>query len=387
MKGQVRAAVAVVTLLCGLAVAPPAPAATRPSSAATPVDWSVQMVRSTMERFTPKTIGGWSYPVGLYLLGQYKVYERTGDPSYLAFIKSWADRFVDSKGNISQSFNSLDSMLAGRVLLIMYHETGQSKYRTAATKIRKRLDTYPRTSDGGFWHATSDSRAWQLWSDGTFMVLPFLAEYGKIVGDSTYAWDEATRQLVIYAGHLQQSNGLMKHAYDEKHAQSWADPATGLAPEYWCRAIGWFGMATEQVLDAIPAGQPRRAALVTILKNLVRGEAAYQDPRTGRWFQVVDKGSRSDNWTETSCSSMFTYTIDVAVARGYVDASYQANADRGYQGVLDELSTGADGRTDLANISVGTNVGSYSYYVGRTRATNDFHGLGAFLLMNEQYGR
>lgn len=398
MKRQLRAVAAAGALLCTLVVAapahavPPAPRyedgsyTDRTITTAAPVDWSVEVVRSTMERFTPSTIGGWSYPVGLYLLGQYEVYQRTGDPAYLAYIKHWVDRFVDSKGKIDQSFNSLDSMLAGRLLLVMYRETGQAKYRTAATKIRKRLDTYPRTSDGGFWHATADSRAWQLWSDGTFMLLPFLAEYGETVGDSTYAWDEATRQLVVYAGHLQQPNGLLKHAYDEKRAQSWADPATGLAPEYWCRAIGWFGMATEQVLDAIPADHPRRAALVGILANLVRGEAAYQDPATGRWFQVVDKGGRSDNWTETSCSSMFTYTIDVAVDRGYVSAGYRANADRGYRGVLDELSVGADGRTDLANISVGTNVGSYSYYVGRTRATNDFHGLGAFLLMNEQHG-
>jgi unsaturated rhamnogalacturonyl hydrolase len=30
---------------------------------------------------------------------------------------------------------------------------------------------------------------------------------------------------------------------------------------------------------------------------------------TGRWFEVVDKGSRSDNWTETSCSSMCAFLI------------------------------------------------------------------------------
>jgi unsaturated rhamnogalacturonyl hydrolase len=29
-------------------------------------------------------------------------------------------------------------------------------------------------------------------------------------------------------------------------------------------------------------------------------------------------------------------------------------------------------------------VGDYAYYVARTQATNDFHGLGAFLIMNEQ---
>src|SRR5581483_1659912 len=114
-------------------------------------DWSVEMVRSTMERFTPTTIGGWSYPVGLYLLGQYSVYKRTGNAAYFTYVKKWVDRFVSSDGSIGQSFNNLDSMLAGRLLLVMYAETGQAKYKTAATKIRNRFNTYPRTSDGGFW--------------------------------------------------------------------------------------------------------------------------------------------------------------------------------------------------------------------------------------------
>lgn len=33
---------------------------------------------------------------------------------------------------------------------------------------------------------------------------------------------------------------------------------------------------------------------------------------------------------------------------------------------------------------VGANVGDYAYYAGRARATDDFHGLGAFLIMNER---
>jgi unsaturated rhamnogalacturonyl hydrolase len=350
-------------------------------------DWSVAMVESTMARFTPGTIGGWSYPVGLYLYGQYLVYQRTGDPRYLTYIKSWVDRFVDSSGNISQSFNNLDSMLAGRLLNIMHREFGQSRYEIAADKIRTRLNTYPRTSDGGFWHSTSTSRQHQLWADGVFMLNPFLVEYGREFNDATYANDEATRQLVVYGSHLQQPNGILKHAYDEARAQSWADPVTGLAPEYWCRAIGWYGMATIDILEIIPPTHPRRAQLITILRNLVAGFQRYQDATTGRWFQVVDKGSRSDNWTETSCSSMYTFTTSRAVERGYVDAGYRTMASRGYQGVLAKISLGSDGRTNITDISIGTNVGDYSYYINRTRATNDFHGLGAFLIMNEQLMR
>ena len=90
---------------------------------------------------------------------------------------------------------------------------------------------------------------------------------------------------------------------------------------------------------------------------------------------------------ETSCSSMYAFTLSRAVEQGYIDPHYKAVADRGYQGVLKKISLGSDGRTNLTDISVGTNVGDYAYYVGRERATNDLHGLGAFLIMNEQFVR
>jgi unsaturated rhamnogalacturonyl hydrolase len=367
------------------ATAPPTPLPRTPVGRPVAAqDWSVALIDSTMARYTPSTIGGWSYPVGLYLYGQYLTYKRTHDARYLTYIKSYVDRFVSSDGSISQSFNSLDSMQAGRLLTILHHETGQDRYRKAALKIRNRLNTYPRTSDGGFWHADTSSRAHQLWSDGVYMVNPFLVEYGKEFGDATYANDEAAKQLYVYGNHLQVTNGLLKHAYDESKTASWADPATGLAPEHWCRAVGWYAMAIVNVLDAIPVDHPRRPQLVGILRRLAAGLEKTQDPATGRWFQVIDKGGRGDNWTETSCSSMFTYALSRGAQQDYLDPHYASVAQRGYQGVLARISVGSDGRTNLTDISIGTNVGDYAYYIARDRATNDFHGLGAFLIMNEQ---
>ncbi|MER7684290.1 glycoside hydrolase family 88 protein [Streptomyces sp. NPDC097610] len=390
MRRRLRAALmAGVLTTAGLttvaATAPPTPLPQAPAGRpAAAQDWSVALIDSTMARYTPSTIGGWSYPVGLYLYGQYLTYQRTHDARYLTYIKSYVDRFVSSDGSIGQSFNSLDSMQAGRLLTILHHETGQDRYRKAALKIRNRLNTYPRTSDGGFWHADTSSRAHQLWSDGVYMVNPFLVEYGKEFGDATYANDEAAKQLYVYGNHLQVANGLLKHAYDESRTASWADPATGLAPEHWCRAVGWYAMAIANVLDAIPVNHPRRPQLVGIFRRLAAGLEKYQDPATGRWFQVIDKGARSDNWTETSCSSMFTYALSRGAQQGYLDPHYATVAQRGYQGVLARMSVGSDGRTNLTDISIGTNVGDYAYYIARDRATNDFHGLGAFLIMNEQ---
>ncbi|MER6291133.1 glycoside hydrolase family 88/105 protein [Streptomyces sviceus] len=375
-------ALAAATLVTVPAAAPP-PAGS-PTGPSPDRDWSVAMVESTMARYTPSSIGGWSYPVGLYLYGQYLTYERTHDTRYLTYIKDYVDRFVKSDGSIGQSFNSLDSMQAGRLLVILHHETGQDRYRKAAKKIVDRLATYPRTSDGGFWHADTASRAHQLWADGVYMVNPFLVEYGEEFGDSSYADDEAAQQLAVYGSHLQVANGLLKHAYDESKSAGWADPRTGLAPEHWCRAVGWYSMAIVNVLDGIPQNHPRRAQLLGVFRKLAAGLEKYQDPATGRWFQVIDKGGRGDNWTETSCSSMFTYALSRGAQQGYLDQHFRSVAHRGYQGVLARLSVGSDGRTDLADISIGTNVGDYAYYIARDRATNDFHGLGAFLIMNEQ---
>ncbi|MEU3618435.1 glycoside hydrolase family 88 protein [Streptomyces sp. NPDC006872] len=363
---------------------PPVPQHTAVARSNAATDWSVAMIDSTTARFTPSTIGGWSYPVGLYLYGQYLTYRRTHEPRYLSYIQAYVDRFVRTDGTIDQNFNSLDSMQAGRLLVILHHETGQDRYRIAAKKIRDRLNSYPRTSDGGFWHADTSSRAHQLWSDGVYMVNPFLVEYGKEFGDSAYAHDEAAKQLAVYGRHLQVSNGLLRHAYDESKTVSWADPETGLAPEHWCRAVGWYSMAIVNVLDALPARHPGRHRLVGILRQLAAGLERYQDPATGRWFQVIDQGGRSDNWTETSCSSMFTYALSRGAQQGYIDAHYRSVARRGYEGVLARISLGPDGRTDLTDISIGTNVGDYDFYIARPRQTNDFHGLGAFLIMNEQ---
>lgn len=358
-------------------------------------DWSKLMVESTMKRYpTAQDLGSWGYAKSLYLYGQYLVWKRTGDKRYLQYIKGWVDSHVDESGKVTNterdgkaseiSFNNLDSMLPGNLLLLLYQETREAKYKIAADKIRKRFDTYPRTKEGGFWHATSKNREWQLWADGVFMSMPFLVRYGRLFGDSRYADDEAAKQLLIYASHLNDpKTGLMFHAYDESGASTWADPVTHHSAQFWCRAMGWFGMTLIEVLEIIPKNHPQRSELIAQVRQLVQAYAKYQDEKTGLWYQVVDKGYMPENWLETSSSSMYTYTIAMAVKRGYVDKSYLKVAQKGYQGVLTKISLGADGLTNLTDICEGTNVADLAYYLARKRNANDFHGLGAFLIMNE----
>jgi unsaturated rhamnogalacturonyl hydrolase len=362
----------------------PSTQATKATKNDTISDWSTAMVESTLKRNPDAAqFGTWGYAKALYLMGQYMVWKRTGDPRYLQYIRAWIDAHVDANGNIDRKIDALDYVLPGNLLLVLYEQTREQKYKLAADTIRKRFDSYPRTEDGGLWHATT--REHQLWLDGMYMSMPFLVRYGRMFGDSKTANQEAVNQLLIYANHLRDPNtGLLFHAYDESGQQKWADPKTHRSAEFWCRAMGWYGMAIIDVLEVLPHNQPRRAELISILQGLIGALAKYQDQKTGLWYQIVDKGSVPDNWLETSSSSMYTYIISMAVRRKYADAKYQRVADKGYDGVMSRVTVGPDQLINISGICEGTNVADAAYYFARKQNVDDFHGLGAFLIMNEQ---
>ncbi|MBP2471664.1 unsaturated rhamnogalacturonyl hydrolase [Crossiella equi] len=350
-------------------------------AAAQAPDWSTLVVESTMARFTPTTLGGWTYERGLYLYGQYLVYKRTGQPRYLDYIRSWMDRHVDANGNFASPLNDLDAMRPGYLLPLLHQETGQQKYKTAADKVRNRFNSYPRTSDGGMWHATG--KVGELWADGVYMAQPFIALYANRY-NQTYGYDESTRNMLTYHNRLKAPSGLLFHAYDADGSAGWAPDPHRHSAHHWARAIGWYAMAAVDILAVLPVGHARRAALLDTVRQLAAALQRFQDPASGRWFQVVDRGTTAGNWTETSASAMFTFFLSRGVESGYLDSAYRAVAQRGYQGVLERVSLGSDGRTNLRDICVGTGPGDLNYYFNRPRSTNDLHGLGAFLIMNER---
>jgi len=65
-------------------------------------------------------------------------------------------------------------MLPGNLLLILYKETKQEKYKLAAESIRRVFDYLPRTKTELSGMPTRRAVQWQLWADGVFMSLPFL---------------------------------------------------------------------------------------------------------------------------------------------------------------------------------------------------------------------
>jgi unsaturated rhamnogalacturonyl hydrolase len=335
----------------------------------------------------------WSYEQGVVLKGIEGVWLSTGDGRYFNFIQKSMDNFVNSDGTIrtynSEDYN-LDNINSGKSLLLLYKVTGQDKYRKAAALLREQLKKHPRTADGGFWH--KKIYPYQMWLDGLYMAQPFYAEYAATFHDSA-AFDDIAKQFSLMETHARDpKTGLLYHGWDESKQQRWADPATGHSPNFWDRAMGWYAMALVDTLDYFPQDHPQRAQLLAILNRLAQAVAKYQDPKTGLWYQVLDKGTEKGNYLEASGSSMFVYALAKAVRRGYLPATYLTVAKRGYKGLIsDFIKTEANGQTNLdGTVSVAGlggspyRDGSYQYYLSEKVVRNDPKGIGAFLMASNE---
>ena len=369
--------------------------------------WSVSMAASDMARQPGGYKVGasvWDYVIGVELKGLEQLWRFTHDTAYYKYIKTTVDAAVNGSGVISgigySNAKTLDNINEGKAINFLYSVTNDNRYMTAATTLRNRLKTQPRTSESGFWH--KESYPYQMWLDGLYMASPFWAEYGKLFSEST-DYDSVVTQFVLMETHTRDTvTSLLYHGWDEKKVSQWADSITGCSPSFWGRALGWYAVALVDALDYFPSAHSGRARLIAILQRLAVGIKNYQDPTYGTWYQVLDKGSLSDNWREASASCMFVYALAKGVRLGYLDSSYSEVAKKGYGGILTEfITTNSDSAINLIGIcstagldaaAGGPRNGSYNYYVnysGTQPVSNDGKGTGPFIMASvelEQVG-
>jgi unsaturated rhamnogalacturonyl hydrolase len=335
----------------------------------------------------------WNYEQGVLLKGVESVWLDTGEGKYFRYIQHLTDRFINDDGTIrtyKKDDYNIDNVLSGRNLLLLYRVTGQEKYRKAADLLREQLRTHPRTSEGGFWHKKIYPS--QMWLDGLYMGEPFYAEYAATFHEDD-AFDDIAKQFVLMETHSRDSKtGLLYHGWDESKKQRWANQTTGQSPNFWGRAMGWYAMALVDTLDYFPESHPRRSDLISILQRLAVAVEKYQEPKSGLWYQVLDKGRLKGNYLEASASSMFVYALAKGVRRNYLSARYLRVARKGYQGIeknfVERLPAGRVNLKGTVSVSgLGGNPyrdGSYEYYLSEKVVTNDLKGVGAFLLASSE---
>ena len=359
--------------------------------------WSERMALSVLKRnawMLDTTGAGWGYTQGLIYYAFDQLANKTGNNWYHQIVKTYGSQMVSVDGKIKgfkiEEYN-LDNINAGKILFQLYEETGDDKYKMAIDRLRGQLKIQPRTSEGGYWH--KQKYPWQMWLDGAYMASPFLAEYAKRFNEPT-AFDEVTLQFALMEKHLRDaSTGLFYHGWDEKRQQVWADKHTGRSPNFWGRAIGWYAMAIVDALDHFPQNHSGRKELVRILQQLSVALKKYQHHESGLWYQVVDAGNRKGNYLEASASSMFVYALAKAVRMGYIDPSFQAIGEKGYEGILSKLiGFKKGGEIDLLQVCEVAGLsadrdGSFEYYVNESIRVNDPKGTGPFILASIEFNK
>jgi unsaturated rhamnogalacturonyl hydrolase len=331
--------------------------------------------------------------VGTLLDGMAAQWHATADGEDFAYIKATVDRWVDKAGNITMEpgkpfdpgQHTLDNLEPARAVLLCYRVTGQPQYAKAAKFLWQQFDAQPRTPAGGFWHKQVYPQ--QMWLDGAYMAEPFRAMYAKTFQQDA-AFDDIAKQLLLMQEHMRDpKTGLLRHGWDSSHQQRWADKQTGLSQEAWGRAMGWYAMALVDTLPWFPEQHPDRARLIADLEQMAAAIAKQQDPATGLWWDVLDKGGRPGNFREASASAMFVYALAKGVRLGYLPQRYEAVALRGWNGLEHTFITrGADDMLTLHGTvkvsGLGGNpyrAGDYDYYVHEAVGDNDPKGVGAFL--------
>lgn len=332
----------------------------------------------------------WAYDMGVILKGFEGTWLNTGDVKYYNYIQQQMDVFVQNDGSIRtykpDEYN-IDHINNGKLLLLLYRVTLKEKYLKAANLLREQLRTHPRTNEGGFWH--KKIYPYQMWLDGLYMGAPFYAEYAMLSHEDT-AFNDVANQFIWMEQHARDAKtGLLYHAWDESKQMKWANPATGLSPLFWARAMGWYATALVDALDHFPQDHPKRKSLIDILNRLVNAIEKQQDKETGLWKDILNYSGagKEKNYFEASASSQFVYAVAKGVRKGYLPAAKIAIAKKGYAGIIKKFIKVENGQTNLHGTVKVSGLGgkpfrdgSFEYYMSEPVIINDPKGIGAFLL-------
>ena len=329
----------------------------------------------------------WNYIDGCMLTALNALTEITGNDCYAAFADQVMDHFIQEDGSIltlKPEKQQLDDINEGRVLFPAWRRTGNEKYRLAAGRLHQLLMEQPRTWEGSFWHKKIYPD--QVWLDGIYMAQPFEALYRLTFGDRDLS--DILRQVQIVRKRMRNpETGLYFHGYDASRKAFWADSETGLSRCVWLRALGWFTMALADLTEILPAG-PEREEIAVIFRELAESEAAYTDPDSGLYWQVVDQGNRDGNYLESSGSSMIACAMLKGARLGILDSAFRDLGRKTFSALSDRL-VWRDGEPELGGICLVAGLGpennrrrdgSYEYYLSEPVVANDAKGVAPFVL-------
>ncbi len=326
----------------------------------------------------------WNYIDNCMITAVLMMYDLTGDNRLLDYSKSFINAYVSKDGTIptmNYADYNLDNINGAKNLFRLWELTGDERYRLGFEKFwSEQLIRHPRLDCGSFWHKNIYPD--QIWLDGAYMALPFLAEYGTL-HKSRGIVDDVMRQLWDMRRILRDPDtGLFYHGYDDTNTMCWADRLTGLSSEFWLRANGWLCAALADCCEILPEGKLIRQELSDLLEHL----AGYclDD---GMLLQLPTRSDLSNNYPETSGSLLFAYSALKAVRLGICGEEMLESGKRTFETITEKYIDNSGDIPVLKNICLvgglgGENSrdGSAEYYLSEKVVENDAKGIAPYIM-------
>ncbi len=324
----------------------------------------------------------WFYQTWLLTDGMRRLATRLGDPAYtdygernLEFIYRHLPYFErqhaaglkaapvgdGALSPIAFHFRLTDLWHTGLAPLVVERSaaTRDPRYTPYLERIAAYLAQAARLPDGTLHRARS-----RLMGDDPYMSVPYFVRLHRATGEASHL-DAAVQQVLGSHRVLRDAaSGLYRHGWDVKTQQ----PLGHL----WGRVNGWMVLAQVELLAALPPTHPRRAEVLAVFAAHAAALRRAQNP-AGGWHQLLDDPT---TWLETSCTGMFVYGLTRGVNEGWLDASFAADARRGWSALTTKITP----EGDIIDVCGSTDIGDTTYYRNRPRLRGDLHGFGPFLL-------
>ena len=325
------------------------------------------------------TFSYWSYPTGVLYSSLIKASEVTGNKKYMQLGDTAVKFFVDNLSyfkKIDETFNgtnnsyravlhtsSLDDCGSMGAALIRYYKINKDP---RLLEIINHIADYISTKQFRLKDKTlarQRPQAQSVWADDAYMSIPFLAEMGSLTGNKKY-FDDAAKQVIQLTKYLfRWDKKLFDHGVNVHNL--------GYDPNFfWGRANGWVITAIVDLLDVLPDNHKDRVMILKILQTHVQGLAECQGS-DGFWHNLLDK---TNSYTETSCTALFTYSIAHAINKGWIDYTYGPVAQAGWNAIATRILPGGQ----VEGTCTGTTFASDAIYYYH-RPTDASHSFGPVL--------
>lgn len=354
-------------------------------------------LRAYAEQFRKTDRNMWNYEDGCVLIGLCALYRAMEDEQFFRSLREFTDRYIEQDGTIrhyvAEEYN-LDYIPAGRVLFTLYEKTKEPRYRKAIENLEEQLRHQPRTKCGSFWHKGIYPN--QVWLDGLYMGLPFHTEYALKFGDAA-TLDDIMLQFRNARKYLyDEKTGLYYHAWNETRDMFWANPETGLSPNFWTRAIGWYLMALADIYAMLPEDRADlKMEMAVLWKEAIDGMLRWQEPDSGLFYQLTALPEVKGNYLETSGSLMVAYSLLKGARLGVLDApEYREAGEKILMGIELHKFKLYNGTLELHGICKGAGLGpagnfrrdgSVGYYLSEDVVHDEQKGVGVCMMAFAEY--